>query len=107
MTLPPRLARARPHLEFRVAPPLYRRTPIVTLSESSKDELVAQAAPPAASGSRSCRPGIDPSFSPGRHRDRRRRSSSRSAGSCPVKRFHALIDALGRRAAAPARVCAR
>ena len=40
MTLPPRLARLGRTLEFRVAPPLYRRTPIVTLSESSKTEIV-------------------------------------------------------------------
>ena len=40
MTLPPRLARSGSTLESRIAPPLYRRTPIVTLSESSKRELV-------------------------------------------------------------------
>src|SRR5712672_2713953 len=38
MTLPPRLARLGRGIEFRVAPRLYRRTPIVTLSGSSKQE---------------------------------------------------------------------
>ena len=48
---------ARPHASSStVAPPLYRGTPIVTLSESSKDELVEQAAPASRSTSRSSRP---------------------------------------------------
>jgi hypothetical protein len=40
MTLPPRLAAMGNFVESRVAPPLYRRTEIVTLSESSRHELV-------------------------------------------------------------------
>ena len=36
MTLPPQLAAIGRTLESRIAPPLYRRTPIVTLSKSSK-----------------------------------------------------------------------
>ncbi len=40
MTLPPRLAAAGNALEARIAPPIYRRQPVVTLSESSKSELV-------------------------------------------------------------------
>ena len=40
MTLPPNLARLGRILEARVAPPLYRGTTLVTLSESSKRELV-------------------------------------------------------------------
>jgi hypothetical protein len=42
MTLPPRLAALGNALESRVAPPFYRRTPIVTLSESSKRELIEE-----------------------------------------------------------------
>ncbi len=80
MTLPPKLAKFGRRLEFDVAPRIYRRTPIVTLSNSSKDELVTSC---------TCRtqritvvpPGIDPSFSPGGDAFGRRRSSSRSAGS--------------------------
>jgi glycosyltransferase involved in cell wall biosynthesis len=39
MTLPPRLAKFGRALEFKIAPPFYRRTEIVTLSESSRREL--------------------------------------------------------------------
>lgn len=92
MTLPPQLARMGRLLESRIAPPFYRRTPTVTLSTSSKRELVfdlgfkdqmVHVVPP----------GIDPRFSPG---------GSKSptplvvaAGRLvPVKRFELLIDAL-------------
>ena len=81
MTLPPRLARVGRTIEFRVAPPLYRRTPIVTLSESSKQELVDRLALLAATGSTSCRPASTRA-SRRAARSRRRRSWSRSAGSC-------------------------
>src|SRR3954451_3511336 len=42
MTLPPRLARFGRMIEFDLAPPMYRftHTPVVTLSQSSKQELV-------------------------------------------------------------------
>ena len=51
-------------LESRIAPRFYRRTPIVTLSESSKRELVDEL------GFKSQRvtvvpPGVDPRFAPG------------------------------------------
>jgi glycosyltransferase involved in cell wall biosynthesis len=92
MTLPPRLARLGRRVEFDVAPLVYRRTPIVTLSNSSKEELVRKlhlkphritVVPP----------GIDPSFAPG---------GTRSATPLvlavgrlvPVKRFDRLIDSL-------------
>lgn len=94
MTLPPRLARTGAFIEARIAPPLYRRTPVVTLSESSKQELVAHL------GFKRSRvavvpPGIDARFTPG---------GVRSATPyvvavgrlVPVKRFHLLIDALVR-----------
>jgi glycosyltransferase involved in cell wall biosynthesis len=60
----PTLARVGDLLESRLAPPLYRRTRIVTLSDSSKTELVEQL------GFHEDRvdvvpPGIDPAFSPG------------------------------------------
>jgi glycosyltransferase involved in cell wall biosynthesis len=64
MVLEDRLARAGELLETRVLPPLYRRTPIITLSESSRRELVDElhyrpervlVVPP----------GIDPRFRPG------------------------------------------
>jgi glycosyltransferase involved in cell wall biosynthesis len=40
MVLDPGLARAGKFFEHRIAPPLYRRMPVVTLSESSRHELV-------------------------------------------------------------------
>jgi glycosyltransferase involved in cell wall biosynthesis len=92
MTLTPRLARLGRRIEFDLAPLAYRGTPIVTLSQSSKDELVRKlrlkpqhitVVPP----------GIDPSFVPG---------GERSADPLvlavgrlvPVKRFDRLIDSL-------------
>ena len=80
MTLPPRLAAFGNFVESKLAPPLYRRTPIVTLSESSKRELVHDL------GFRADRvsvvpPGIDAQLLARRRRSRRRRSWSRSGGS--------------------------
>jgi glycosyltransferase involved in cell wall biosynthesis len=92
MTLTPRLAQLGRRVEFNVAPLVYRGTPIVTLSKSSKAEIVEKlrlkpqhitVVPP----------GIDPSFTPG---------GTRSATPLvvavgrlvPVKRFDQLIDAL-------------
>src|SRR5215467_4399059 len=40
MTLPPRLAAFGNFVESTLAPPIYHRTPMVTLSESSKREMV-------------------------------------------------------------------
>jgi glycosyltransferase involved in cell wall biosynthesis len=92
MTLTPKLARIGRRLEFDVAPRIYRRTPIVTLSDSSKDELVHKLhlSPQRITV---VPPGIDPSFTPG---------GTRSpvplvvavGRLVPVKRFDRLIDAL-------------
>jgi len=92
MVLEPGLARAGKFFEHRLAPPLYRRTPIVTLSESSRHEIVEYLGLPAANV-RVVPPGIDPRFSP---------SGSRSAEPLvvavgrlmPSKRFGDLIDAM-------------
>ena len=67
MVLPPKLAGLGNFVESRVAPPLYRRTRVITLSESSKREMVDHL------GFRADRvdvvpPGIDPRFSPGGER---------------------------------------
>ncbi len=64
MTLPPNLARMGHTLEERIAPRFYRRSSIVTLSNSSKDELINEL------GFKEKRiavvpPGIDSKFSPG------------------------------------------
>lgn len=67
MTLPPRLATLGSTLEERIAPPFYRRSPIVTLSESSKAELVSELGF-RADRVRVIQPGIDPRFGPGGER---------------------------------------
>jgi glycosyltransferase involved in cell wall biosynthesis len=92
MTLPPRLAAMGNTLESRIAPPLYRRTPIITLSQSSKQQLVDKLhfAPNRVTV---VPPGVDDRFTPG---------GAKSANPLivavgrlvPVKRFHLLIDAL-------------
>jgi glycosyltransferase involved in cell wall biosynthesis len=92
MVLRPGRARAGALMERRIAPPLYRRTRVVTLSESSRREIVAML------GLRPSRvsvvpPGIDELFTPG---------GSRSPHPLvvavgrlvPVKRFDVLVDAL-------------
>ncbi len=92
MTLPPKLARAGRLLESRVAPPFYRLTPVVTLSESSREELVHDLhfSPKRVTV---VPPGIDPRFAPsGPESDR---PLVIAVGRLvPVKRFEVLIDAL-------------
>jgi glycosyltransferase involved in cell wall biosynthesis len=94
MVLPPRLARLGDAIERRVAPPLYRRSQIVTLSESSRREIVDML------GFRPERisvapPGIDPRFCVGG-----RRSPTplvMAVGRLvPVKRFDVLIRSLAK-----------
>jgi glycosyltransferase involved in cell wall biosynthesis len=92
MVLPSRLARLGELVESRVAPPLYRRTRVVTLSHSSRHEIIdllgmnpslVTVVPP----------GIDRRYSPG---------PGRSATPLivavgrlePVKRFDRLINAV-------------
>jgi glycosyltransferase involved in cell wall biosynthesis len=94
MMLPPRLARLGRMLEFRVAPPIYRRSQIVTLSESSKAEIHTKLGLPLADIA-VVPPGIDPSFSIGGHR-----APSPLVVAVGrlvrVKRFDVLIEALAR-----------
>jgi glycosyltransferase involved in cell wall biosynthesis len=91
MVLPPKWARLGDLVERRIAPRVYRRSPIVTLSESSRCELVARlgldpgritVAPP----------GIDDRFTPGG-----RRSPTPLAVAVgrlvPVKRYAVAIRA--------------
>jgi glycosyltransferase involved in cell wall biosynthesis len=64
MALPPQLARLGSLLERRLAPPVYRSTPIVTLSASSKLTIVEQLRIPDDSVT-VIEPGVDSRFSPG------------------------------------------
>ena len=92
MTLPPRLARLGRTVEFWVAPPLYRGTPIVTLSESSKDEIVDKLR--LRPGNITVvPPGIDPSFVPGGEKEATPLVVA-VGRLVPVKRFDRLVDAL-------------
>ena len=94
MVLPRGMAEAGHLLEHRIAPPFYRRSRIVTLSQSSKAEIVDRLHLPA-DRSTVTPPGVEPRFSPG---------GERSATPLvvavgrlvPVKRFHLLIEALVR-----------
>jgi glycosyltransferase involved in cell wall biosynthesis len=94
MTLPPRLATMGSTLESRVAPHFYRRTPIVTLSESSKRELVEELRFKPARVT-VVPPGVDARFSPGGEKSPT--PLVVAAGRLvPVKRFEDLIDVLVR-----------
>lgn len=92
MVLEPGLAKAGKFFEHRIAPPLYRTTPIVTLSESSKHEIVDYLGLPDRSVS-VVPPGIDERFSP---------DGARSPEPLvvavgrlmPSKRFDDLIDTM-------------
>lgn len=94
MTLPPRLAAIGSTLESSVAPHFYRRTPIVTLSESSKRELVEELRfkPERVTV---VPPGVDARFSPG---DKKSPTPLVVAAGrlVPVKRFEELIEVLVR-----------
>jgi glycosyltransferase involved in cell wall biosynthesis len=92
MTLPPRLARLGRTIEFQVAPPIYRRSRIVTLSESSKEEI-ARRLRLRPSNITVVPPGVDPSFRPGGTRDPSPLVVA-VGRLVPVKRFDVLIDAL-------------
>ena len=63
MVLEPGLARVGKFFEHRIAPPLYRSTPIVTLSESSRREIVEYLGLPSERIS-VVPPGIDERFTP-------------------------------------------
>jgi glycosyltransferase involved in cell wall biosynthesis len=92
MVLTPRLARLGRTLESRLAPPFYRRSEIVTLSDSAKADLVRRLGHPADRVA-VVPPGVDPRFSP---------AGSLSPAPLvvavgrlvPVKRFNQFIEAM-------------
>lgn len=91
MVLPPRLAAIGDTMERRVAPLVYRRSRMVTLSESSRREMLELGFP--ARNIDVVPPGIDPRFSPGgtRTADPSLLAVGRQA---PVKRYDRLIRAV-------------
>jgi len=92
MTLPPALARAGELLESKLAPPMYRRAPVVTLSESSKREMVDDLGFPSDAVT-VVPPGIDPRFSPGDVAKSPEPLAVAIGRLAPVKRFDALVRA--------------
>ncbi len=92
MVLPPWLARIGHAVEHRVAPPLYRRSRVVTLSSSSKREIVERLRLPEARID-VVPPGIEPQFSPGGQRSPVPLVVA-VGRLVPVKRFELLVDEL-------------
>ena len=64
MVLTPKLAKIGETIEFRAAPPFYRSTQIVTLSQSSRDEIIELLKMPPQNIT-VVPPGIDPMYRPG------------------------------------------
>jgi glycosyltransferase involved in cell wall biosynthesis len=92
MALPPKLAALGHGMEHQVAPPFYRRTPIVTLSESAKRDIVRRLRLRASHIS-VVPPGIDGRFSPGGRRDRDPLVVA-VGRLVPVKRMDRFIEAM-------------
>jgi glycosyltransferase involved in cell wall biosynthesis len=96
MTLPPNLAKFGNFVESRLAPPVYRRTRIVTLSESSKHELIHDLKFKAKRIT-VVPPGIDPHYTPGPEGYAGKSPTPLVVAVgrlVPVKQFDVLIDAL-------------
>lgn len=92
--LSPGLARVGRTIEGRAAPPLYRGTPVVTLSESAKVEIVQRLRLPP-DHVRVVPPGVDHCFSPGGHRSPHPLVAV-VGRLVPVKRIDALLVQLAR-----------
>jgi glycosyltransferase involved in cell wall biosynthesis len=91
MVLPPNLAKFGEVLEGRIAPPLYRRTRVVTLSNSSRRELIDHLDFRADRIS-VVPPGIDARYRPGGAKNPTPLAVA-VGRLMPVKRFGDLIDA--------------
>ncbi len=91
MVLPSKLALTGQLLERRIAPPFYRRTPIMTLSESSRSHILDRLRLPA-NNVHVVPPGIDPCFSPGV--EAAQPTIVAVGRLMPSKDFPALLDAM-------------
>lgn len=94
MVLPAGLAQLGYTIEHRLAPPIYRRTRIVTLSSTSKAEIVDRLGIPSEQVLVSP-PGVEGQFSPGGERSTDPLVVA-VGRLVPVKRFDQLIEALAR-----------
>src|ERR1700677_4896075 len=92
MVLPAGLAQVGFAVEHSVAPPVYRRSRIITLSTSSRTEIVEQLGIPEERVSVSP-PGVESHFSPGPNRSEVPLVVA-VGRLVPVKRFDVLISAL-------------
>jgi glycosyltransferase involved in cell wall biosynthesis len=92
MTLGPKLGALGELFERRVAPPLYRRSAIATLSESSKLELVSELGFPPDRVT-VVHPGVDPRYSPGSDVESPEPLVLAVGRLAPVKRYDALVRA--------------
>jgi glycosyltransferase involved in cell wall biosynthesis len=92
MVLPKGLAECGYAVEHTLAPPVYKRSRIVTLSASSRDEIVDLLGIP---GERIavCPPGVDARFSPGTVRSDTPLVVA-VGRLVPVKRFELMVDVL-------------
>jgi glycosyltransferase involved in cell wall biosynthesis len=94
MVLPGGMAECGYAIEHRLAPPVYRKSRLVTLSMSSKREIVERLRIPTERITVSP-PGVEPQFSP--DGERSEFPLVVAVGRLvPVKRFHLLIEALVR-----------
>jgi glycosyltransferase involved in cell wall biosynthesis len=98
MVLPSTLARIGESVEKRLAPPFYRHSRIVTLSNSSRDEIV-EGLGMASKRVDVIPPGVEPRFTPGGERSARPLVVA-VGRLVPVKRFDLLIESLVRAKAA-------
>ena len=92
MVLPRGLAQVGHAVEHTLAPPVYRRSRIVTLSPSSKQEIVDQLGIPASQVT-VCPPGVEPRFSPGTACSEAPLVAA-VGRLVPVKRYQLLIEVL-------------
>lgn len=92
MALPPSLAALGNSIESTIAPLVYRRSRIVTLSHSSREEIISMLGIPAHRVS-VVPPGVDPCFTPGGERSRVPLVVA-VGRLVPVKRFELLIESL-------------